>query len=193
MHWLDPDYLPETVGTVGRFLINPDDLIDGLLLADGTEIHIPPHMDEAVRQACHPGDAISVRGVRPRGADVIAAVAIDTAAGRLRDDGPPEDNAAKKHAKKNADERRTKMKIEGRVRRGLHGPKGELRKLLLDEGAIGRFPPEAAHMLRPLIEDGAPIVVRGDGLTTAAGTVIKVREMGPSRERLHPVKPPPKH
>jgi len=48
MHWLDPDYLPETAGKAAQFLINPHGEIDGLLLDDGTEIHTPPHLSDKI-------------------------------------------------------------------------------------------------------------------------------------------------
>ena len=42
MHWLDPDDLPEITGTVARFLLNPHGETDGMILADGSEVHFPP-------------------------------------------------------------------------------------------------------------------------------------------------------
>jgi hypothetical protein len=39
MHWLDPDYLPEISGIFERFLINPHGDADGMILADGSEVH----------------------------------------------------------------------------------------------------------------------------------------------------------
>ena len=74
MHWLDPDYLPLTTGIVERFTINLDGDIDGLLLTDQTLIHSPPHLSDRVKSAVRAGDSVRVRGVKPRGADLIAAV-----------------------------------------------------------------------------------------------------------------------
>jgi hypothetical protein len=31
MHWLDPDHLPETTGTLGRFLLNPHGETGGMI------------------------------------------------------------------------------------------------------------------------------------------------------------------
>ena len=56
MHWLDPDYLPEISGTFERFLLNPHGDADGMILADGTEVHFPPHMSPELR-AAHSGRA----------------------------------------------------------------------------------------------------------------------------------------
>ena len=76
MHWIDPAYLPETTGAVDRFLINSHGDADGLLLKDGKEVHFPSHMSEAVLATVKTGDAVKVRGLRPRGVDMVVAVSI---------------------------------------------------------------------------------------------------------------------
>ena len=93
MHWIDPDCLPETKGSFERFVLNPHGEIDGLVLNGGKErttlIHVPPHLSAAIETSIRPGEAVTVRGVRPRGADMVAAVALTTAAGHvIIDDGP---------------------------------------------------------------------------------------------------------
>jgi hypothetical protein len=81
MHWLDPDYLPEVRGTVDRFLLNPHGYADGMIRTDGAEIHFPPRVSAEVLNAVQLGATIKVRGVRPRTANVIAAVTIEAADG----------------------------------------------------------------------------------------------------------------
>ena len=76
MHWIDPAYLPETKGTVDRFLINAHGDAEGLMLRDGKEVHFPRHLAKRVLAVFKPGDPIKVRGVRPRGVDMIAAVSL---------------------------------------------------------------------------------------------------------------------
>lgn len=83
MHWIDPDFLPATVGQVERFTLNPCGELDGLVLSEGDLIHFPPHLSEAVAAAVSLGDTISIRGVRPRGANLIAAVSLVTAGGQV--------------------------------------------------------------------------------------------------------------
>jgi hypothetical protein len=197
MHWLDPDYLPELEGTVDRFLLNPRGDADGMILTDGAQVHFPPHMSADVLDGVQLGATIKVRGVRPRGADIIAAIAIETRDGkRIVDHGPPkkehgEHARAPKHAAKL--ERKT-VQAEGLVQRALHGPKGEVRGALLEDGRIIRFPHDRAGEVAELIAAGARLVVRGDGLTTSIGTVIEAHEMGDSKERLRRFAPrKPKH
>ena len=74
MHWLDPDFLPEISGVFDRFLINPRGKADGMILTDGTEV--PPYMSAEICAAIRSGEAtkVTIRGVRPRDSDLIAAV-----------------------------------------------------------------------------------------------------------------------
>ena len=146
MHWIDPNHLPETSGVVDCFLLNGEGEADGLVLKDGTEVHFPPHMGSDILAAVRPGSTVQVRGVRPRGVAMVAAVSIAPEEGaRIVDTGPPNDDGARKAARKRAHARRTNMEAHGVVRQLLHGPKGEVRGVLLEDGRSGRFPP---HMLR---------------------------------------------
>jgi hypothetical protein len=184
MHWLDPDYLPATKGKVKQFLLNPHGDADGLILEDGMEVHFPPHMGADVLNAVSPGDKVTIRGAKPRGADLIAAVAIDTASGgRIDDNGPPDDDP--KHGA--AKGKLRPMAHDGAVSRALHGPKGETRGALLEDGVIVRFPKHAAEPFAELIVPGARLAVRGHGVKTDAGTVIEAEEMGVSPDSLRSV------
>jgi hypothetical protein len=198
MHWLDPEFLPEVTGVFARFLMNPHGEADGLILTDGTEVHFPPHLSDEIRAAvpAREPSKITIRGVRPRGADMVAAVAIETADGkRIVDNGPP-----KKHDKHEKPERttpkpkRTPMQVESTVRRALHGPKGELRGALLEDGTIVRFAPHEGQRLAQLLSPGRSIAIRGEGLTSELGTVIEAQQAGLSANGLQPLKPKqPKH
>src|ERR1700688_817047 len=78
MHWIDPDHLLEITGTVDQFLVNKHGEADGFLLTDGEEVHVPPHLSARLLRDVRPGSLVKVRGVRPRGVQMVAAVAIDT-------------------------------------------------------------------------------------------------------------------
>src|ERR1700740_2157794 len=76
MHWIDPDYLPEITGTVDQFLVNKHGEADGFLLTGGEQVHVPPHLSARLLRDVRPGSEVRVRGVRPRGVQMVAAVAI---------------------------------------------------------------------------------------------------------------------
>ena len=184
MHWLDPDYLPEVSGTVKQFLVNPHGEIDGMIFKNGTELHFPPHLSGKISKLIAVGEKVKVRGVRPRSSDVIVGVSIETAKGeQIIDCGAP------KHRKpgKRDDRHELKPKImdietSGVVQRALHGPKGEIRGVLLESGEAIRFPEHEAKKLISLTKPGVRFAVRGQALTTKFGTVINADVVGSSEK-----------
>jgi hypothetical protein len=190
VHWIDPDHLPEITGTIDQFLVNKHGEADGFLLTDGGEVHVPPHLSARLLREVRPGSEVRVRGVRPRGVQMVAAVAIDTPKGRILDDGPDarEDDSAFEKAKYGP------MSAHGVVKRPIHGPKGETRGAVLEDGRIIRLPPHEAERFSALLTQGSKVFVAGDGATTSFGTVVEAREIGASAESMKAVGPKkPKH
>jgi hypothetical protein len=185
MHWIDPDHLPEVTGTVDQFLVNKHGEADGFLLTDGEEVHVPPHLSVRLLRHVRPGSLVKVRGVRPRGIRMIAAVAIDTADGRIVDNGPAsrEDEDAFEKAK------HSPMTAQGIVKRSIHGPKGETRGAVLEDGRIVRLSPHEADRFAGLLAKGAKICVAGEGVTTSFGTVVEAHEIGASAETMKAIGP----
>jgi hypothetical protein len=73
--------LTEAKGTVDRFIPNIRGDTWVLLLMDGTEVHFPPHLSTELAAAVKPGGEVTVRGVRPHGDHVVAAVSLETSDG----------------------------------------------------------------------------------------------------------------
>lgn len=194
MHWIDPDSLPETAGTFERFVLNPRGEVDGFVMRDTKTLvlaHTPPHMDKELTRYLKQGETVRVRGVRPRGAALLAAVAVITAAGQeIVDNGPDHD---REHPKV----KHAPMAAEGLVELSLFGPKGELRGALLSDGTVLRIGPKEAEHVAALLAPGATVAARGNGLQTKHGRVIHVDEIGPDEDRLKRIKKPknkkPKH
>ncbi|PSO14240.1 hypothetical protein [Bradyrhizobium sp. MOS003] len=187
MHWIDPDSLPETAGTFERFVLNPHGEVDGFVIKDRKSlvlVHTPPHMDKELTRHLKQGEKVRVRGVRPRGAALLAAVAVITAAGReIVDNGPDHD---REHPKV----KHVPMAAEGAVELSLFGPKGELRGALLSDGTVLRIGPKEAEHVAALLAPGAVVAARGDGLQSKHGRVIHVDEIGPDEDRLKRIKKP---
>ena len=171
MHWLDHAQLPRIEGTVERFLLNSHGELDGLLLADGREVLFPPHLSKAVRSALRPGRPVTINGLALRGAPVIVAAALcaDGSAEPIIDEGPDEKHRDKKE--------RRKLKAEGGVVRSLHGPKGEVRGVLLDDGTVVRFGKGHVNEAKKLIAAGKAITVRGQGVALAEGRCIDAKHV----------------
>ncbi|MBC8635561.1 hypothetical protein IAG25_01950 [Caballeronia sp. EK] len=176
MHWIDPESLPETRGKVTRFLLNPHGEIDGIVLGvrQALQVHFPPHLSRQIARQVAVGDEVRVRGVKPRGADMIAAVSLTPKNGKvILDEGPHHDG--EKHQKPHVE--RKPMEASGEVVLSLFGPKGELRGALLDDGTSLRMPPHAAAELTAYLAPGAHVQAWGHGIRNRHGRTIEVDEI----------------
>lgn len=175
MHWIDPACLPETRGKVTQFLLNPHGELDGLILntAGSTlQVHFPPHMTRQVTKHIAPGNTIRVRGVKPRAANVIAAVSLTSQNGvEIIDEGPQH------HVPGTARLEGKPMDVQGEVTMSLYGPRGELRGALLDEGTSLRMPPHAAAELARYLSPGAFVQAWGRGVKNKHGRTIDVDDI----------------
>jgi hypothetical protein len=187
----DLQQLPATKGMVSRYTLTPRGDVDGLILADGTEVHFPPHLSTQLVYAVKPGDAVTVRGLKALNSPLIAAIAItnDATGYTVVDLGPGAGLGPGPHGASQA------MSLQGRVQTSLHGARGELNGAMLEDGTILRLPPPEADRLATLLMPGQTIVVEGDDLTTRMGRVVDVQAIGPSQTQLDFVQrpsPPPR-
>lgn len=171
MHWIDPASLLETKGKVTQFLLNPHGDLDGLILDGYKQVHFPPHLTRQIGKHIAVGETISVRGVKPRGADVVAAVSLTSQKGiEIIDEGPQHGEHAPRTDGKETD-------LQGEVVQPLYGPKGELRGALLRDGTSLRMPPHAAAELVEYLTPGVHVQVWGLGVKSRFGRTIEVHEI----------------
>lgn len=174
MHWIDPECLQETSGTVTHFLLSPHGELDGFILGNTRQVHFPPHMSKQIAKLIGIGDKVRVRGVKPRTADIVAAVQLTSGAGvKILDEGPH--HGGEKHKKPHVDRR--PMEAMGEVAFSLFGPKGELRGALLSDGTSVRMPAHAAQELVGYLTPGAHIQVWGHGVKNRYGKTIEVDDI----------------
>ncbi len=173
MHWLDPAALPAVKGRVRQFTINPHGDVDGVVLDDLSQIHVPPHMGAALRRLVAVGDVVEARYVKPRDADVFAAVSVSDAGGRtIVDEGPvhgPRGHRPRPQSKP--------AHVASTVRRTLFAPKGEVCGALLDDGTQLRVDPKANADLADYFRDGAAIEAWGDAFVRGGVRVVDVAEI----------------
>ncbi len=172
----DPTQLPETRGTVKQYTLTPRGDVDGLILTDGTEVNLPPHLTGQIVFAVKPGDAVTVRGLKARTLPLVDAASVTNfvTGVTVTDNGPPGGPAAANAV----------TTLSGRIAAPLHGKRGEVNGALLDSGATLRLPPPEAERMQGLLQPGQTISVRGATLVTPLGTVIDVRAIGSSPEQL---------
>ena len=172
----DSSQLPESRGTVRQYTLTPRGDVDGLILSDGTEVKLPPHLTGQVVFAIRPGDQVSIRGLRARAIPLIDAASItNVATGKsVVDSGPPG----------GPDRGGYEQAHGGGIAATLHGKRGEVNGALLDDGTVLRLPPPEAESLESWLRSGQMVFVRGDVLDTALGKVIDVRAIGSSPEQM---------
>ena len=179
----DSSQLPETKGTVKQYTLTPRGDVDGLILNDGTEIKLPPHLTAQIVFAVKPGDAVSVRGLKARALSLIDAASVTNFVTGITvtDNGPPDGPGRTI----------TETTLTGRIAAVLHGKRGEVNGALLDNGTILRLPPPEAERLQSLFQPGQSVAVRGARLVTQLGTVVDVRAIGSSPKQLTELDVPP--
>jgi hypothetical protein len=177
MHWIDPIQLPLIKGIIERFIVNGQGEFDGLVLDTGNGaiklVHFPSHMSDDIAAAFRRGDPVGIRGLKPRDAEIIAAVALECADGtEIADPGPPKHTNSRGIRPK-----QVPMSASGKIRLTLFTPKGKVRGALLDNGTILRLALKQAEQIKERLQPGATIEVRGAGLETQHGRVIDVHHV----------------
>lgn len=169
----DQSQLPETKGTVKQYTLTPRGDVDGLILTDGTEISLPPHLTAQIVFAIKPGDPITIRGLRARALPLVEAASIrnDATGTAVVDAGPPNRGG-------------TETTLNGKIAMPLHGKRGEVNGALLDTGVTLRLPPLEAARWVNLLQSGQTISVRGVSLATLLGTVVDVSAIGATPDQL---------
>src|SRR5205809_8135806 len=72
----DPTQLPATRGTVKQYTLTPRGDVDGLILSDGTEVKLPPHLTGQIVFAVRPGDTVTIRGRKALALPLIDAASV---------------------------------------------------------------------------------------------------------------------
>ena len=128
----DLDQFPAIDGKVAQYSLTPRGEVDGVILDDGTQVHLPPHLGAQLVFVVKPGDKISVRGLKAREIALIESVSVTNNATHLSvvDTGPPGSRSTGQT-----------LQASGHVKAQLHGPRGELNGVLLEDGTIIHLPP----------------------------------------------------
>jgi hypothetical protein len=195
----DAQQLPETRGIVQRFTLTPRGELDGFLLTDGTEVHLPPHLSDQLATAVRPGDPVSIRGYRsPAGPLIVAMTVTDTSTNQtVVDQGPPPPGARPRPLPPGVPSPGAQQtSINGRVQTSLYGPAGDLNGAVLYDGTIVRMPPREAYQFASLLAPGQMITVQGWALNTSYGRVVDAWSVGPASAQMTappiaPLAPPP--
>ena len=181
----DPDQLPAIHGRVAQWSLTPRGDIDGLILEDGTQVHMPPHLGPRLVDAVRPGDAVTVRGLRARALPLVQALSVtDNANGRtVQDDGP-----GAKPPRPPPPPGGQWTQVDGQIRQLLYGPRGDTNGALLEDGTQVRVPPRGAADAQ--LAPGRWLVAQGYRIAGPYGRVLDAQMIGEDPSRLVQVGPP---
>jgi hypothetical protein len=189
----DPAQLPATKGRVAQYSLTPRGDVDGLILDDGTEVHLPPHLGAQLVFAVKPGDQVTIRGLRAREVPMVQAMQVTNDANNqsVTDTGPAGGPRGPRGRGPGPEAARQPLEAQGVVKAQLHGPRGDLNGVLLADGTIIRLPPPEAQRMAAALAVGQTVAVRGDGMSSDLGRVIAARAIGPNPQQMTEVKGPP--
>ena len=182
MPWVNEELLPHVTSSVERFLVNPDGDADGMILLNGVEVYFAPYLSDEVLLAVHVGDRVTVYGELPMAEPLIVAAVIETENGARIEDARRVDGhgARAPSVGIHRSRERSRLQVQALVRRALHGPSGELRGGLLDDGTTVSFSVRDGVDFEELLSPASWVTVRGAGLVTEMGTAIEADEIGQS-------------
>ena len=169
----------QIAGTVSMYLLNPRGEVDGLLLADGTQVKFPPHMSADLTRTVRPGDRITAQGVR-EASPVFTAFTITNATNgqsvnEVRPTKPPPPDLRGVNL--------TPMQADGKIKALLHAPRGGIQGAVLDNGTIVRIAPHASEQFMSIFQTGAAISARGYGTQNEFGRCFQPTEIGAAGQR----------
>ncbi len=174
-------------GRVQQWLINPNGEADGFLLSDGTQVNFPPHLSARAMQTIKPGDTVQISGTRTAANGSVRAQRMTVnGSGREIVEQGPDANAAPPTPRDPA--ALVAINASGVVSRVLYTDRGDANGVILDSGAIVRFPPRAlatGGMTSQLLRPGASIVARGWGTRGAQGTALEATAIGESADKMN--------
>ena len=176
----DPAQLPEVKGKVAQYLLTPRGDVNGFMLADGTEVHVPPHLSTQLVFAVKPGDAVTIHGLKAKAVPMVMAVSVTNDASGTTIMGGPRGPRG----------RMNEVEASGKVKAQLHTPRGDVDGVLLDDGTIVRLPPPEAQTHAALLADGQTLAVRGFGFEGAIGRVVAAQSIGADKDHMQPVAGP---
>ncbi len=161
---------PVAEGIVARYLTTPYGDPNGLRLADGTLVLLPPHVAARIGGAAAPGDRVRVIGLATDDGMIRAAALVNLSSGASADDeqaGPPAPPAARRSLQR--------LESAGAIDVVLRGPRGEANGVILANGDTIYFRPD---LVRTRLAPAQPFAATGIGTRSAAGISLEAITVG---------------
>jgi hypothetical protein len=168
---------PVAEGIVDRYLLNPRGNVDGLLLRDGSQMHVTLRAAEDLTKAVQPGDHVRVHGRRVSEVPLVKPdLIINVTDGisftipyRLDLPMPPRENAPTVN----------EMTAAGTIQVLLYDHlKSVVNGAILSDGTQVRLPPDVGEHFPASLHPDMDVEVRGYGTSTPYGTVLEATAIG---------------
>jgi hypothetical protein len=183
----------DIVGTVKAFTMTPVGDLEGMILADGTEVHVPPHLSAQLAAAVRPGESVRVLGWRSSVPYFIAATSLTGQRGQsVVDQGPPPPGMRPPPPPPGQPAPGAQQAtVQGRIQQVLHGPRGDVNGALLDDGTILKLAPPAAWQASSMLQPGQSVNAQGWALSNNYGRVVDVQSIGAGSTQVTQAQPAP--
>jgi len=176
------DHPPVADGIVVRYLLTPRGDVIGLLLNDGSQMHVTLRAAEDLTKAIQPGDHVRVHGRRASDSPLVKPdVIINVTDGRsftvpyrLDLPMPPREERPAVN----------EMRVAGTIEVLLYDQKGNVNGALLSDGTQFRLPPDVGEHFHASLQKHMDVVVRGFGIATPYGTSLEIFAIGRKGEPL---------
>jgi hypothetical protein len=171
-------------GTVSQYMMNPDGLVDGVLLSDDTIVRFPPDMSQQLVQTVKPQDLVSVDGFIECQGTIHATTITNPASQQSVVDVPPSPQNPPPGSGQGA---RQPMSVTGNIKVVTHAARGEIDGAVLDNGTIIHFPPPVGREYANLFQVGARLAAIGFGTINSYGRSLQTTGIGPSADHMQKV------
>jgi len=168
---------PVADGIVDRYLLNPRGDVNGLLLRDGSQMHVTLRAAQDLTKAVQPGDHVRVHGRRVSDSPLVKPdVIINVTDGRsftvpYRLDLPMPAREERPTV--------TEMNAAGTIQVLLYDHlKDVVNGALLSDGTQVRLPPDVGEHFHASLQQNMDVEVRGYGTTTPYGSALEVIAIG---------------
>jgi hypothetical protein len=184
----------DITGTVRAFVLTPIGEIEGIILTNGTEIHVPPHLTDQVAAAVRPGEPLAVRGWNVGVPNFLVTTALTGQRGQsVVDQGPSAPGTRPPPPPPGQPAPGAQLAtVQGRILQALHGPRGDMNGAILDDGTTLKLPPPSAWQMSSLLQPGQSVTAQGWSLSNSYGRVVDVQSISSSQQAAAPatVAPP---
>jgi hypothetical protein len=168
-------------GTVSQYMMNPDGLVDGVLLSDDTIVRFPSHMSQQLVQTVRPQNTVIVDGFIEYQGTIHATAITNPASQRSVVDMPP---SPQNPPPGPGQEVRQPMSATGTIKVLTRAAKGEIDGAVLDNETIVHFPRPAGTQFVSLFQAGATLAAVGYGTINTYGRSLEATSIGPSAEHM---------